>query len=176
MRDRPDLPHSLVLVGQQSWYGSQVRRRAADSPQRERIHFTGFVSDEQLLSLYGGCEIFAFPSLYEGFGIPILEAMACGRAVACSNTTAVVEVADGAAITFDPVSAEEMARAMRDLLIDADLRQRMERLGQQRAAQFSWREAARRTLDVYYEVAGVPRPRCPSEAEPAVQLDSVSPR
>jgi glycosyltransferase involved in cell wall biosynthesis len=122
---------------------------------RERIHFTGFVNDQELQQIYGGCELFVFPSLYEGFGIPILEAMACGRAVACSNTTAVVEVADGAAILFDPRSTAEMTRALRDLLLDSELRARMERLGTQRAAGFDWRDTARRTLAVYYEVAAI---------------------
>jgi glycosyltransferase involved in cell wall biosynthesis len=94
-----------------------------------------------------------FPSFYEGFGLPVLEAMACGRAVACSNSTAVPEVADGAAILFDPHSTEQMVRAMADLALDAELRARMGRLGLQRAAQFTWRKTAEKTLEVYYEVA-----------------------
>jgi glycosyltransferase involved in cell wall biosynthesis len=80
--------------------------------------------------------------------------MACGRAVACSNTSAMREVADGAAILFDPYSLDQMTRAMLDLLLDSELRLRMERLGMQRAAQFSWTKSAKRTLEVYYEVAG----------------------
>jgi glycosyltransferase involved in cell wall biosynthesis len=155
LRSHPDLPHHLVLTGQDSWYASNVRRFAARSAFRNRIHFTGFVDDADLPQLYGGCDMFVFPSLYEGFGIPILEAMACGRAVACSSTTATVEVADGAGILFDPASPMEMMRAMRDVLLDGELRLRMERLGQQRAASFHWRDAARRTLEVYYEVAGM---------------------
>jgi glycosyltransferase involved in cell wall biosynthesis len=95
-----------------------------------------------------------FPSFYEGFGLPILEAMACGRAVVCSDLTAMPEVADGAAITFNPRSTEEIARAIRDVLIDAELRGRLERLGTARAAHFTWEKAAKRTLEVYYEVAG----------------------
>jgi glycosyltransferase involved in cell wall biosynthesis len=157
VRAHPELPHRLVLTGQDSWFASSVRRVASRSPVSSRIHFTGFVDDSDLQHLYGGCDTFVFPSRYEGFGIPILEAMACGRAVACSNTTAVVEVADGAAIVFDPTSIEAMMRAMRDLLLDAELRTRMERLGQQRAAAFDWRDAARRTLDVYYRIAGLAR-------------------
>ena len=80
--------------------------------------------------------------------------MACGRAVACSKTSAMLEVADGAALVFDPASTEAVARAMSDLLLDAGLRTRMERLGLQLATQFSWEQSARKTLDVYYEVAG----------------------
>jgi glycosyltransferase involved in cell wall biosynthesis len=80
--------------------------------------------------------------------------MACGRAVACSNVTALPEVVDSAAILFDPYSTDEMVRAMADLLLDADLRSRMERLGSQRATHFSWQRTADRTLDVFREVAG----------------------
>jgi len=94
-----------------------------------------------------------FPSFYEGFGLPVLEAMACGRAVVCSNTSALPEVVDGAAIVFDPYSVDEMVRALADLLLDSELRQRMERLGLQRAAHFSWQKTAQRTLEVYHEVA-----------------------
>jgi glycosyltransferase involved in cell wall biosynthesis len=98
--------------------------------------------------------LFVFPSFYEGFGLPILEAMACGRAVACSNTTAMPEVANAAGILFDPHSIPEMVRAISDVLLDEGLRLRLERLGIHRAASFSWEKAAERTLDVYTRVAG----------------------
>jgi glycosyltransferase involved in cell wall biosynthesis len=119
-----------------------------------RVHFTGFVEDSDLVSFYAGCDLFVFPSFYEGFGLPILEAMACGRAVASSNTTAMPEVADAAGILFDPRSTAEMTRAISDVLLDSELRQRLERLGAQRASLFSWERAAERTLDVYSLVAG----------------------
>jgi glycosyltransferase involved in cell wall biosynthesis len=154
VRCYPGLPHHLVLVGQEGWHGSRARKAAERSGVRERIHFPGFVSDEDLLLFYGACEVFVFPSFYEGFGLPILEAMACGRAVASSNTSAIPEVADAAAILFDPASTEEMARAIRDLILIRELRLRMERLGLQRASAFSWEKTARKTLEAYYEVAG----------------------
>ncbi len=149
----PHLAHRLVLVGQDTWFGPRVRKAAAQSRFSDRIHFTGFVADGDLLPLYGGCDLFVFPSFYEGFGLPILEAMACGRAVACSNTSAMPEVADAAGILFDPHSTAPMVGAMRDILLDGELRGRLERLGQQWAGRFSWRETARRHLNVYYEVA-----------------------
>jgi len=98
-----------------------------------------------------------FPSFYEGFGLPVLEAMACGRAVVSSNTSALPEVVDGAAILCDPYQSDEIVRAMADLLLDAELRARMERLGLQRAAYFSWQKSAEQTLDVFQEVAELPR-------------------
>jgi glycosyltransferase involved in cell wall biosynthesis len=153
IRENPALPHHLVFTGKDSWYAARVREKAAGSAISSRIHFTGYVSDEDLLHLYGACDLFVFPSFYEGFGLPILEAMACGRAVACSGTSAMLEVADGSAITFEPSSTAEITRALRDLLLDSELRSRMERLGLQRASKFQWREAARQTLDVYYQVA-----------------------
>ncbi len=152
LRARPGLPHRLVLAGQDSYNAAAIREAARQSGHSERIHFTGFVSDDDLLQLYNACEFFVFPSLYEGFGLPVLEAMACARAVACSNSTAVPEVADAAAILFDPKSEDEIVRAMLDLALDPELRARMGRLGSQRAAHFNWRRTAERTLDVYLEV------------------------
>lgn len=151
----PELPHHLVLVGKDTWYAPKVHQAAENSPFGNRIHFTGYVDDSELLKLYNACDIFVFPSFYEGFGIPILEAMACGRAVACANTSAMPEVAGSAAVLFDPHSTEAMMTSMRDLLRNNELRARKERLGQQNASRFSWRGTAQQTLDVYYEVAGV---------------------
>jgi glycosyltransferase involved in cell wall biosynthesis len=128
------------------------------SPARDRVRFAGFVDDADLVKFYGACELFVFPSFYEGFGLPILEAMACGRAVACSRLTAMPEVANAAGILFDPGSRESIARAMLDILRDPELRARLERLGQHRAAGFSWEKSAAQTLEVYYDVAGR-RPR-----------------
>jgi glycosyltransferase involved in cell wall biosynthesis len=151
----PELPHHLVLVGKDTWYASKVHQAAEHSPFGNRIHFTGYVDDSELLQLYNACDIFVFPSFYEVFGIPILEAMACGRAVACANTSAMPEVAGSAAVLFNPHSTEEMMTSMRDLLRNAELRSRKERLGQQNASRFSWKGTAKQTLDVYYQVAGV---------------------
>ncbi|HML15614.1 MAG TPA: glycosyltransferase family 1 protein [Bryobacteraceae bacterium] len=157
LRAHPNLAHSLVFVGKETWYSKELHRAVASSTIASRVRFTGFVDDADLAHFYGACDLFVFPSFYEGFGLPILESMACGRAVACSNLTAMPEVADGAAILFDPHSTREMVRAMADIMLDQELRTRLERLGIQRAAQFSWDQAARRTLEVYYDVAGAVR-------------------
>jgi glycosyltransferase involved in cell wall biosynthesis len=171
MREYPALPHRLVVTGKRTWYGPRVYQAARDSAVASRIHFTDFVDDDDLVLLYGGCDLFVFPSFYEGFGLPIIEAMACGRAVACSDTSAMPEVADSAALLFDPYLPGQMARAMRDLLIDSELRARMERLGLQRAAQFSWQKTAERTLRVYHAVVGSEQP-----LGAAARTTAVSPR
>lgn len=154
IRSCPELPQHLVFVGKLAWRSDEVLAAAKASLVRHRIHFMDFVADEDLTRFYGACDISVYPSFYEGFGLPIIEAMACGRAVACSNTTAMPEVADSAALLFDPASQREMVLAMRDLLLDAELRARMERLGLQRANLYNWERTARKTLQVYYEVAG----------------------
>lgn len=153
MSQQPSLPHHLVLAGKESWHGADVKAEAKRSGFADRILFTDFVADEDLQRLYCGCDVFAFPSFYEGFGLPILEAMACGRAVACSAGSATGEVADGAAVLFDPHRLDDIAKALRDLLIDPEFRQRRERMGLQRAAHFSWDRAARETIGVYERVA-----------------------
>ena len=169
MRAHPALPQHLVFVGKETWYSKDLHRAVSRSPVANRVHFTGFVEDVDLVHFYGACDLFVFPSFYEGFGLPILEAMACGRAVACSSSTAIPEVADAAAILFDPHSTGEMARASSDILRDPELRQRLERLGSHNATLFSWEKAARRTLEVYYEVAGGVR-----ISEPAVKVRATS--
>jgi glycosyltransferase involved in cell wall biosynthesis len=148
----PELKHHLVLTGKETWFTPKVREAAQSCGFASRIHFTGFVSDDDLLELYNACDCFVFPSFYEGFGLPILEAMACGRAVACSNTSSMPEVADGAGLLFDPHQTAEIIRALKDILLDSELRGRMERLGFQRAATFTWKKSARATLEVYREV------------------------
>jgi glycosyltransferase involved in cell wall biosynthesis len=148
----PQLKQSLVLAGKETWFADQVHKAARESGVSDRIKFFGFVSDDDLLQLYNACDLFVFPSFYEGFGLPALEAMACGRAVACSHTSALPEVVDGAAILFDPYALDEIVRALADLLLDRELRARTERLGLQRAAHFSWQKTAERTLEVFHNV------------------------
>ena len=124
------------------------------------------------------CDAFVLPSFCEGFGLPVLEAMACGRAVVCSDTSALPEVVDGAAILFDPYAVDEMVRAIADILLNEELRSRMERLGLQRAAHFSWQKTAQKTLEVFCEVAEKPRTavsvRDSSRFSPTVEFASDS--
>jgi alpha-1,3-rhamnosyl/mannosyltransferase len=104
LHQHPHLPHRLVFVGKETWYSKELHRAVMRSNVAGRVHFTNFVEDPDLLQFYGACHLFVFPSFYEGFGLPILEAMACGRAVACSSSTAMPEVANAAGILFDPYS------------------------------------------------------------------------
>jgi glycosyltransferase involved in cell wall biosynthesis len=166
IRHEPQLPHQLVIVGQKTWYSDRIVEAARASSVADRIQFTDFVTDAELLQLYNAADLFVFPSLYEGFGLPILEAMACGRAVACSKSSAMPEVANAAALLFDPESMEEMTRAMRDILVNPELRARMERLGQHRASLFTWERTARKTLEIYYEVAGRKAVLTPEQVNP----------
>ncbi len=156
VRAYPQLKQNLVLAGKPTWFAGRICEAARESGVADRIQFCGFVSDFDLLQLYNACDLFVFPSFYEGFGLPALEAMACGRAVTCSNTTSLPEVVDGAAILFDPYVVEQIVRALADLLLDSELRARMERLGLQRAAHFSWQKTAQRTLEVFHEVVERP--------------------
>jgi glycosyltransferase involved in cell wall biosynthesis len=158
LRVYPELSHDLVLAGKETWFSAKIHAAAAESGISERVRFPGFVSDSDLLQLYNACDVFVFPSFYEGFGIPVLEAMACGRAVVCSNTSALPEVVDGAAILFDPYVVDDMVKAIADVLLDPALRTRQERLGMKRAAHFNWQNTAGKTLDIYYDVAERSRP------------------
>ncbi len=106
--------------------------------------------------LYAAASFLIFPSLFEGFGLPVLEAMASGCPVACSNLTAPPEIAGGAALLFDPYSEEEIAKAARQLIEDEDTWQALRQRGLERAREFSWEKTARETLQVYYKAVRAP--------------------
>ncbi len=142
----------LVVVGPQRYRAADILQAAA-APATEQIHFTGYVTDRQLAACYRCSTAFVLPSLYEGFGLPALEAMAHGIPVACSDVDALREVCGDAAILFDPLSTESIANAIEIVLGDADLRQRLSKAGIARAASFSWEKSAQLTLEVYRKAA-----------------------
>lgn len=140
--------NALVLAGHEDPRYPQARERAA-ALGLDSVMFLGAVAEEDLPALYSGAELFVFPSLYEGFGLPVIEAMACGTAVACSNISSLPEVAGDAALLFDPHTPETIATAIRQALQDTDLRERVRRRGLKQAGHFSWERTARLTLDAY---------------------------
>jgi glycosyltransferase involved in cell wall biosynthesis len=143
----------LVLAGSICGYGvGEIMKRIAGSCCSDRIQVTGYVSDDALEELYARASIFAFPSLDEGFGMPVLEAMARGVPVVTSNASALKEVAGEAAILVDPASVDEIGAALRMLADDAELRARLINKGLARAAEFSWERAITKTYSVYEEV------------------------
>jgi glycosyltransferase involved in cell wall biosynthesis len=137
----------LVIVGPQHYRADEVFRAAG--PANERVHFTGYVTDRQLAACYRCSTAFVLPSLYEGFGLPVIEAMAQGIPVACSKAGALPEVCGDAAVLFDPLSVESMVDAVDLILQDTSLRQRLSEAGRVRATQFSWKKCAEQTLAVY---------------------------
>ena len=142
------LPHKLVLAGS-DWSGADEVHRAARASRVVRdIVFTGYVPGADLPDLYRGADLAVCPSLYEGFGMPVLEAMACGTAVACSNVSSLPEVAGDAAALFDPFDVDEMANTMRRILAAPAQRASLEARGLARNRLFSWRTSAARTLEV----------------------------
>jgi glycosyltransferase involved in cell wall biosynthesis len=141
----------LVIVGPQRFHASEVFQAAA-GPASERIHFTGYVTDRQLAACYRCSTAFVLASLYEGFGLPVIEAMAHGIPVACSNAGALPEVCGDASVLFDPESVEAIAAAVNSILSEPDLRERLSRAGKGRAAQFSWKKTAELTHAVYVNV------------------------
>jgi glycosyltransferase involved in cell wall biosynthesis len=145
--------HKLVLVGRKGWLYDDIFAAARDSGYADELVFTDYVPDEDLVALYNAAGLFVYPSLFEGFGIPPLEAMACGTPTITSNTSALPEVVGDAALTIDPLDVEELARAMRAVLDDNALQERLSARGLQRAATFSWEATARTILDVYHRVS-----------------------
>jgi glycosyltransferase involved in cell wall biosynthesis len=123
------------------------------SPAIHAVLFPGFVPDADLPALYAGAQALAMPSLYEGFGLPVLEAMACGTPVACSNNSSLPEIAGNAALLFDPTEVDAIGDALRRILGSSDLQTHLRDAGLRRAYEFSWGRAARETLALYRSMA-----------------------
>ena len=145
---------NLVLAGAASGYGAEkILERIESSPAKSRIRVAGYVSDEELESLYARAAIFAFPSLDEGFGIPVLEAMAHGVPVVTSNRSALPEVAGDAGVLVDPMDVSSIARALSDLVAKPELRAALAQAGRARAELYPWRRAIDETYSVYKYLA-----------------------
>lgn len=144
----------LVIAGREGWRPESTRIAYALSRNRSRIHFPGFVSSEDIPAVLSAAEIFVWPSLWEGFGLPPLEAMACGVPVIASSTSSLPEVVGDAGILVDPEDAGAIAEAMRRLADDPALRARFRDAGRARSREFTWRRTAELTARAYERVLG----------------------
>jgi glycosyltransferase involved in cell wall biosynthesis len=166
----PDL--KLIIIGDDLSGNPDLRRTVVRSGVQNDVRFLGFVPIDVLRIFYDSAKIFIFPSLYEGFGLPPLEAMAHGTPVVTSNVSSLPEVVGNAAVLVNPENVFEIMRALHRVLLDQGLRARMKERSYVQAGKFSWEKSVRRILEVYRQVGGAtgngnqPEPRSPSsEAE-----------
>jgi len=145
-------PYSLVIAGFWDLRYPEPQERAMSLDLKGSIQFVGEIAEADLPALYSGAELFVFPSLVEGFGLPILEAMACGVSTVTSNTSAMPEVAGDAAVFINPFNVDSLAEAIYRVLNDKDHRATLKHKGFERAKQFTWKRCAAETLRVYNRV------------------------
>lgn len=152
-RRRTGLPHKLLIVGKPKYKFEAVFAAIERSGFKDDILFAGFVPDEELPTYYNAADVFVFPSLYEGFGLPVLEAMACGTPVICSSASCLPEVVDDAGLLAEPSDPSAFCNALERVLGNPAEAAALRERGLQRAARFTWDRTARETLEVYHEVA-----------------------
>jgi glycosyltransferase involved in cell wall biosynthesis len=147
-------PHKLVLVGKQDWQGDLVVQKVIDLGLANDVLFTGYVDWDDVPAFYNAADLFLFPSICEGFGAPVVEAMACGVPVVTSSGSALEEVAGGAAVLADPFSVDSITNAIENVLADPQLALSLRQKGLKRVADFSGRRKAEQTIAIYHEVCG----------------------
>ncbi|HIJ66566.1 MAG TPA: glycosyltransferase family 4 protein, partial [Candidatus Hydrogenedentes bacterium] len=145
-------PYDLVVAGRAGWKTRPILRAMAQAPHARRIHGLGFVDEADLPALLSSATVFVWPSLCEGFGLPPLEAMACGTPVLTANASSLPETVGDAALQVDPTDVDAIAHGMQRLANDANLRAALVAKGLERAATFTWRRTAERTIETYYKV------------------------
>ena len=146
------LSPKLVIAGGKGWLMDDFASFIKQKRLEDRICLTGYLQDEELCALYSACSAFVYPSLYEGFGLPPLEAMACGAPVITSRIPSLLETVGDAARLVDPNDVEDLARAMTEMLSDVAMREHYAELGQKQVKKFSWEQTARKTLEVYRQL------------------------
>ena len=146
--------YHLVITGGKGWMYETIFEQVKQSGLEGRVHFPGFVDDADLPALYSAADLFAYVSLYEGFGLPLLEAMACGTPVIGSNTSSLPEVIGNVGLQVDPRNVDDITRALQQMIDQPQLRERSIGLGLERAKLFTWEKAARELLTIYDQVAG----------------------
>ena len=150
---RSDVPHRLVIVGARGWMYDEIFQLHDELGLGDRVRFIGFVpGHDKLAAFYRNADLFVYPSFYEGFGLPVLEAMKCGCPVVTSKASSIVEIAEDAALLADADDWRALAEQMMRALSDDSLREELSRKGRERAAAFSWKRAADQTLEVYRKV------------------------
>ncbi|MBI3601324.1 MAG: glycosyltransferase family 4 protein [Candidatus Omnitrophica bacterium] len=153
LKSKKDFAGQLVVAGMKGWMMAAVAPMIKELGLRDEVIFTGFVSDAQLRELYNLAEAFVFPSLYEGFGFPIVEAFCCGTPVVTSNTSSCAEIAGGCALTVDPRQVPQIAQAIQRLLEDRVFNQELRQKAIKKAQEFSFLKTAQETLKVYEQLA-----------------------
>jgi len=148
LRPTRKLPQ-LVLAGKRGWLDNETLRAAAQSEQHREIKFTGYVPDRDLAALYSGATCFVYPSYFEGFGLPVIEAMQCGVPVLGGDRTSLPEVMGDAGLLFDPFNAREIAEGLARIIDDSNYRAQLVARGLERARMFKWTTTARMTLEIY---------------------------
>ncbi len=149
---KANLPHVLAVVGRRGWLYEDLFTTVKALDAEGDVLFTGYADDDDLPALYTAADLFLFPTLYEGFGIPILEAFACGTPTITSNVSGNAETAGDAALLVDPYSEHQIAAAVVDVLTRPELREALRRKGRERAREFTWERAATLTIDCYEQV------------------------
>ncbi len=153
LKKKSDFDFKLVIVGEEGWLYKRIFNDIKKQDLEKETIFTGFIQDKDLPAIYSGASVFVYPSLYEGFGLPALEAMACGAPVVCSNTSSLPEVVGKAALKANPEKPEEFANAISKIVSDTNLAKELSKMGYERAKQFSWEKTAKETLSVYKKIA-----------------------
>ncbi len=146
-------PYDLVIVGPMGWMVRDVINRITNSPFKNRIHRIGYIDREDLPALYNLASVFVYPTLYEGFGLPLLEAMACGTPVVTSNTSSLPEIIGDAGLLVSALDVEAIREAIKAIVFDQEYHLKLSQAGRARAAHFSWLQTARKTYDLYRSVA-----------------------
>lgn len=149
---RKTFKHKLIIAGGKAWSHASICKKIEDLGLQDEVHLIGYVAESDMSALYSAADIFVFPSLYEGFGLPPLEAMACGVPVVASNTSSIPEVVGNAAILVDPYNVCEWADAIEPVVFDDGVKQELRQKGFERVRLFTWEKAALETLRVYQEV------------------------
>jgi glycosyltransferase involved in cell wall biosynthesis len=145
-----------VIAGGEGWLMDELFAFIKKAAIADRLRLTGYLKDDELCALYSSCKAFIYPSVYEGFGLPPLEAMACGASVIAGRIPALQETLGNAALLVEPMDVEALAKAITGLLQDESRRNILGSAGQQHAAKFSWERTASLTLDVYRKLLKTP--------------------